>query len=617
MHTLCSNTVIKGIYMTTIKTLIINRKRTAYPCGTVGSVSDGRGSVSNFLKITPPDREEIPLTYSVDAESGTGRVQGRVRELFLSCLNVLTCTMAVCMSLVVPVGCSGTGPEEEGTDGTVAGNTRVTVRAERETMVRNPLNGWVMYLGRSWDENFWTNPDSGYSPYDEMPTSEGTTVRVSDYSNTAYLRTSWASLEPTEGNYVWRDPNSRYSKMLKSCTDRGLRLAFRIVIDGRDQGQNTPEYVFDTYGAKAYTNSGQPVTSGYTGYRSPYPDDENFQRCYEKFLTEFAKDFNDFGVVDFVDGFSLGKWGEAHALIFQDNADKLPVFEWMTDLYSSLFTEVPLFVNYHRLLGDTNQSSWQNTPSPDTEGMIESAVGKGYGIRHDAFGMYTYYKDWERGIASEYNFRCPVIMEGGWITDGTHRYWNSVYPDEPYEEDRPDQVRQGEYDMSQEARVNMMDFRVHHKIQTFFEMRFDLVKSFIEDGGYRLCPSIVTVPETAAEGSTVTVTSRWSNYGWGYCPNNLPSFGYRFKGAFALLDSEDNVVKVFVDEQIEPSEWLLNSPTEYTTEIDLSGVPAGQYMWAIGIVDTKKDNVPGLNMAVTSSRLTDDGWARLIGLTVE
>lgn len=603
--------------MTTIKTLIINLKEATYPCGKDVFVSDGGRPVLNFLKITPPKRERFDLKYSACAEMKGAAVRNPVRGLLLPCISVFTYTLILSAAFILLSGCSNHGQDDSGTDGIIAGNTRVTIRAERDAMIRNPLNGWVMYLGRSWDENFWTDPDSGYSPYDEMPTSEGTTVRVSDYSNTAYLRTSWASLEPTEGNYVWRDPDSRYSKMLKSCTDRGLRLAFRIVIDGRDQGQNTPEYVFDTYGAKAYTNTGQPVTSGYTGYRSPYPDDENFQRCYEKFLTEFARDFNDFDVVDFVDGFSLGKWGEAHALIFQDNANKLPVFEWMTDLYSRLFTEVPLFVNYHRLLGDADQSSWQNTPSPDTEGMIESAVGKGYGIRHDAFGMYTYYKDWERGIVAEYNFRCPVIMEGGWITDGTHRYWNSVYPDEPYEEDRPDQVRQGEYDMSQEARVNMMDFRVHHEIQTFFEMRFDLVKSFIADGGYRLCPSIVTVPETAAEGSSVTLTSRWSNYGWGYCPNNLPSFGYRFKGAFALLDREDNVVKVFVDEQIEPSEWLLNSPTEYTTEIDLSGVPAGQYMWAIGIVDTKKDNVPGLNLAVTSSRLTAGGWVKIIGLSIE
>ncbi|MDE5891182.1 MAG: DUF4832 domain-containing protein, partial [Bacteroidales bacterium] len=112
-----------------------------------------------------------------------------------------------------------------------------------------------------------------------------------------------------------------------------------------------------------------------------------------------------------------------------------------------------------------------------------------------------------------------------------------------------------------------------------------------------------------------------SNYGWGYCPNNIPAFNWRYKGAFALFEYNDGslgkLVKVFVDEKIEPSEWRLNSPVSYSTEIDLSGIPAGTYMWAIGIVDTAKGNVPGLNMAVTSSRLTEDGWAQIIAVEVK
>ena len=522
-----------------------------------------------------------------------------------------------CIYVLLAGTCSCLKPEkDEGGDNSQ--NTSVQLRAEREALVRNPLNGWVMYLGRSWNEDFWTNPDVPYSPYDAMPTSEGSTVKVSDYASTAYLRTSWASLEPEEGSYVWRDPESTYSKMLKSCLDRGLRLAFRIVIDGRDQGQNTPLYVFRA-GASCYDNNGVRTTADASGIKSPYPDDPVFQEKYEKFLAAFAEDFNDIAKVDFIDGFSLGKWGEAHALIFNDNSSKLPVFEWMTDLYSRLFTEVPLFVNYHRLLGDANQDSWSDSPSPDTESMIESAVRKGYSIRHDAFGMYTYYRDWERGIAAKYNFVCPIAMEGGWITDGTHRYW--IYDAEPYRENHPEDVRQGEYDMSAEARVNMMDLRVHSEIQTFFQLKFDLVKSFIANGGYRLCPALVSVPENVCTGDRVTLTSRWSNYGWGYCPNNIPAFNWRYKGAFALFEYNDGslgkLAKVFVDEKIEPSEWRLNSPVSYSTEIDLSGIPAGTYMWAIGIVDTAKGNVPGLNMAVTSSRLTEDGWAQIIAVEVK
>ena len=123
----------------------------------------------------------------------------------------------------------------------------VTFEPDTTRVLRNPLQGWVMYMGRTWDENFWTEKG-----YDSMKVDvDGTTVRVSDYASCAYMRTSWASFEPEEGKYIWNDPDSRLMKLIKSVNDRGLRVAFRIVIDGRDQGQNTPQYVFDA-GAEGY-----------------------------------------------------------------------------------------------------------------------------------------------------------------------------------------------------------------------------------------------------------------------------------------------------------------------------------------------------------------------------
>lgn len=103
---------------------------------------------------------------------------------------------------------------------------------DTDSVLKNPLTGWVMYLGRNWDDHFWSQES-----YDAMPIGNGKTVKVSDYASTCYLRTSWSSLEPEEGKYVWLDKNSRISKLLQSVRSRNLRLAFRIVIDSRDQGQ--------------------------------------------------------------------------------------------------------------------------------------------------------------------------------------------------------------------------------------------------------------------------------------------------------------------------------------------------------------------------------------------
>ena len=92
---------------------------------------------------------------------------------------------------------------------------KVEFTPDTGTVLRNPLNGWVMYLRRDWDETFWEK-----SGYDAIPTSEGTTVRVSDYANTAYVRTSWVSFEPEEGKYAWEDPESRLNRLFRSILDR-------------------------------------------------------------------------------------------------------------------------------------------------------------------------------------------------------------------------------------------------------------------------------------------------------------------------------------------------------------------------------------------------------------
>ena len=96
----------------------------------------------------------------------------------------------------------------------------------------------------------------------------------------------------------------------------------------------------------------------------------------------------------------MGKWGETHTLKYStgDESPRQAVFEWITDVMSRLFTKVPIMINYHRCLLATKEFSDVDTDiSAD---MVKRAVAKGFCLRHDAFGMKQYYKDWERGIAT-------------------------------------------------------------------------------------------------------------------------------------------------------------------------------------------------------------------------
>ncbi len=473
------------------------------------------------------------------------------------------------------------------------------------SVLRNPLNGWVMYAARSAEESYW---DSEY-----LVPSLGKKVKPIDYASACYLRTSWSSLNPSEGVYTWNDPNSRIGQLIRGAQKRGLPIAFRIVVDGRDQGQNTPQFVFDA-GAKYYVEN-----SEHPDRQTPYPQDPIFRKYYTKFIEALAKDFNDPERTSFIDAYGLGKWGEAHFVVYEDPKTATPantekqkeeVLDWVTDLYARTFTKVPLVINYHRLVGHPESWAPANTNS---DKLLVKAINKGYSLRHDAFGMTGYYQNWEKDFAKRWNYKRPIIMEGGWITSRTHSYWKD--PSKKYRQGHDEDVRLGEYEASAEAKVNMMDFRAGGETASWFERSFPLVQAFVSEGGYRLYPDQVSVPTKIKSGDKAQITHRWQNKGWGYCPNNIPQWNYKYKVAFAILDGKSKVKQVFVDKNSEPSNWLKDKPTTYELNAAVA-LPTGHYAWAVAIVDTSKENEPGIKLAL-EAETTEEGWVKLNDFEVQ
>lgn len=507
-------------------------------------------------------------------------------------------------SLIMSVAC--TAGEKETTGKNDNGelppeNTTVKIIPNKTRVLRNPLQGWVLYLTRGKNEIFWEE-----SGYDRMYVPDlGKYVKVSDYASSCYLRTNWKTLEPQKGNYAWNDPNSDFSRIIQSVYDRGLRIALRVLVDGRDQSQNTPDFVFDDGCQWHY----------YSNNKCPYPDDPVFQKHYEEFLEAFGKQFDDPDKVEFIDGYGLGKWGESHAMVYLDVKNKYPVMEWVTDLYARWFTKVPLVIHYHRMIGDIYEDSWQETVPADAEPLLNIAISKGYILRHDAFGMSGYYKDWEKGIAQKWKHKLPIIMEGGWVTK-THRYW---YFDDKYRyrEGHPEDVRKGEFEDSMAESVNMMDFR-YGETESWFELSYSYVTRFIAEGGYRLYPDMISVPKDVTRGQDVRIVHRWNNMGWGYCPTNIKAWNQKYKVAFALINSQNEVEKLFVDTQTDLSTWLKDKSAIYTFDLNLKGINMGAYWWAVGLVDTTKENEIGLEMAVTANdNLLGSGWYKVLPVTVK
>ena len=517
---------------------------------------------------------------------------------------IISCVLATLLCITLHACDNGDDTVQETT---YAGTPLVKTQYSRAKILRNPLNGWVMYAARTVPASYW-------DPEYQVP-DLGKKVKAIDYASACYLRTSWTSLNPSDGVYAWRDPNTQIGQLIQGALDRGLPIAFRIVVDGRDQGKNTPDFVYEA-GAQYYLEN-----ANYQDRKTPYPQDPVFQQYYTKLIEALAEDFNDPERCAFIDAYGLGKWGEAHNVIYEDpntsdgsNTERLKeeVFEWITDVYTKNFTQVPLVINYHRVVGHPASDGAVNV---NTDKLLTMAINKGYSLRQDAFGMTDYYKSWEKQFAKTWNYKRPIIMEGGWITDPGHAHRPETDSSGKYRPGHPEDVRQGEFDASMEARVNMMDFRAGYETETWFTLSFSLVQRFNAEGGYRLYPDRLHLPENVNKGAEITIAHQWRNMGWGYFPNNIPQWNYRYKIAFALLDSDDNVKKILVDSNSEPSGWKKDTPAlyEFKTSVDL---PAGSYKWAVAIVDTKKDNKPAIQLAVNED-ITSDGWVELLDVKLK
>ncbi len=492
------------------------------------------------------------------------------------------------------------GPSDGGT-GTIPGNETVKIIPDRTSVIHNPLNGWVMYLSGDADPSYFDT--KVYVP------DLGREVLIRDYASACYLRTGWKALNPEKGVYAWNDPTSKIYRLVKRAEELGIPIAFRVVVDGRDQRENTPQFVFDA-GAEYWLEN-----ASYPDRKTPLAIDPVWRRHYEEFVQAFAAYFNDPVKTAFIDAYGLGKWGEGHNVCYEQNnavtdmtsVYKADTMEWITKLYSENFTRVPLVINYHRQIG--HPVSEGRNPQPDSEKVLQIAIDNGYCLRADSFGMKNQdwgYNNWERSYVKKWNFKLPVIMEGGYIVDSPGH--QSGIRGDGY--NSPAEVREGEFLDSQEACVNMMDFRYGNETKSWFTDAFSLVQRFVAEGGYRLYPTSVSVPSCGTFGDRLTVGHSWANLGWGYCPVNIKQWNYKYKVAFALLDSAGNPVKIFIDENADLSGWLKGKITSYTFDIDIKGVAVGAYTWGVGIVDTADGNNIGIRIAASPAQMTDTGWVR-------
>ena len=202
------------------------------------------------------------------------------------------------------------------------GTNTIKPNYDSKSLIRNPAMGWGLYDDASGEvqdaDVYWKVQD----------------FAARKYASFFYVRWRWSDMEPEEGRYAWKyDEN--FKKLIHGAMERGLKICFRVYDNGQDNLKpGTPEFVKQA-GAKGYH-----VHSGVIKHWTAFPDDPIFQEKWSNFVKAFAAEFDNPDVVDFVDGFSIGAWGEAHSIRLIDSSKLNEVFDWYTSLYTESFKHV-------------------------------------------------------------------------------------------------------------------------------------------------------------------------------------------------------------------------------------------------------------------------------------
>ena len=224
-------------------------------------------------------------------------------NLFLFC---------ICMNLTA---CS---EKNSGGDNLQSGDEIISFEPDLNTLIRNPASGWTLYD----DANDYVAQANTYW------NQQG--AAAEKYTSIFYWRSRWSELEPEEGKYAW-EHDENFKALIQGALDRGLKLAFRVYIDGQDNIHNgTPDFVREA-GAKGYAVHKLWDPANKNNNWTPYADDPVFQEKFGNFIRAFAKEFDNPEQVDFIDAYNLGWWGEGHHVQYLNNNNKFKVYQWITD----------------------------------------------------------------------------------------------------------------------------------------------------------------------------------------------------------------------------------------------------------------------------------------------
>lgn len=444
----------------------------------------------------------------------------------------------------------------------------VTYSPDLKTILRNPAMGWMMYEeGWSFDkQNLYKG--NIYTP--EVFWKQMEDANAAAYANILYIRMLWKDLEPEEGKYAWKYDKT-YQWYIQKAKEKGLKLAFRVFFHG-----GVPDYVYRA-GATA-----MPIDD--EGKIQPHYDNPVFLGKLEKFIAAFAEEYDDPDVVDYVDAYGLGRWGEGHGVTLSDPAHIDEVIKRVTTMYANHFKRVLTVMNL-----STGDYAYVKPHVYDALGFLP---------RRDGIGSF-WFGDRERAWIHQELFPSRAIIGEGcyWFNgyNGDNSHYTAFKNDKRFKMNDFKEALTVSVTDALNSHCNTLDLRVPLQCKFWIEELPDQVQRFIAEGGYRLYPEYVRLEQT---GRQLAVLHAWKNLGVGVLPNSHPNWHYKYGVSLALVDKAGKVRYLFKESKAEPGEWVKGPAYTYVSLLDVPTSLKGTYTLCIGITDATKNEQPGIDLAV-------------------
>jgi hypothetical protein len=470
------------------------------------------------------------------------------------------------------------------TCGLRAADTTVRPAPDSSTVLRNPAMGFVTYTGCNkgqFDKPEWIfgNP------------------RVLSHCNIIYLRTGWESLEPSEGNYAWKN-NESFKAMIRGIRDQHCHLALRVIAQ---DGECAPKWVLAA--VKAAGHNPMSVSN------PKYPDVTNpvWQKKFESFILALGKAFDDPTLVDYIDANGLGIWGEGNMVGIATHEQEVAYYDWHVGLYARAFK--------HVLLSPTFCMMGANPLDTD-----ERVTFGHHGTIFRLDGMGSQYpSDGQLAFINKI-FPAAVLIGEKCYSFGDKNGWGGdpkikakAAPGAPTLQTYMGFV----LDQAMAYHAMTLDFS---EPEVWLDQNPELAARFVANIGYRLRPKEVVFPSVMPDDNeAMTISHTWCNDGTGALPNlnrnwlDPKTHKGKYRLAFALfLPGQEVPVKVTIDPLPEPGAWVKGSDSHYTSSIAW-GVPRQAYDLGVAIVDTTRPRVPALDLAIKGLERRH-GWHILGGL---